>query len=248
MKKAVLCALGSCLALTSLVGCGGDPNVTLRVLADSSLTESFTELGRQFEKDHPGSKVEITFGPSADLAEQVDGGPAADVFAAASASDMDALVEADHAEKPEDFAKNRLEIAVPADNPGNVQALADLTEPKLKVAVCEVQVPCGKLTADLFAGAQLTVDAATRETDAQAVVTKVSLGEVDAGVVFTTDVRAAGDDVHNVEIPDEQNVSAAYPIATLTHSEHAEAAREFVDFVRSDAGAKILVAAGLQIP
>ncbi len=248
MKKALLPALACSLALASLVGCGGEQSLTLRVLADASLTESFTELGRRYEKDHPGAEVELTFGDSAGLAEQLDDGAEADVFAAANATDMDVVVEAGHADQAEDFAKNRLEIIVPPENPGKVQELADLADPRLRVALCQAQLPCGRLAAEVFARTQLSVEAAAEEADAQAVVTRVSLGEVDAGVVFTTDVRAAGDDVHNVEIPEGQNVSAIYPIAALTHSENTEAAQEFADFVVSAAGARILVAAGLQVP
>ncbi len=248
--RGLFSAVATCLALTSLVSCGGDDSgdVTIRVLAAASLTESFTELGQQFEKDHPGTTVELNFGPSSGLAEQIDSGAPADVFASASPTNMDAVVKAGDAEKPRDFARNSMEIAVPSDNPGNVQELADLTKPSLKVAVCQVQVPCGRAAAEVFAKAELSVEPATEETDVKAVLTKVSLGEVDAGVVYVTDVRAAGDDVRSVAILEEQNASTTYPIATLTHSEHADRAQEFVDLVLSETGKKVLKASGFQEP
>jgi molybdate transport system substrate-binding protein len=253
IRRRLLSAVATSVALASLVACGADDSgeagtVTVRVLAAASLTEVFTELGTEFEKDHPGTTVELSFGPSSGLAEQIDRGAPADVFASASPANMDAVVEAGHAERPTDFARNSMEIAVPPENPGDVRELADLTRRNLKVAVCQVEVPCGRTAAEVFASAGLTVEAATEETDVKAVLTKVRLGEVDAGVVYETDVRAAGDDVRGVAIPEEHNASTRYPIAALTGSQHPETAQEFVDLVLSTAGAKVLAAAGFQRP
>lgn len=251
MSLSLLSVLTGCLALTSLTACGSDDATTkgtIRVLAASSLTESFTELAKMFDKDHPDTLVELNFGPSSGLAEQIDSGAPADVFASASPATMDTVVEAGHAEGPEDFARNSMVIAVPADNPGTIAALADLAGSEVKVAVCQAQVPCGMVTAEVFSNAELTVEPITEETDVKAVLTKVSLGEVDAGIVYVTDVRAAGDDVRGIEIPEEQNASTTYPIATLTHSENAVLAEEFLDLVLSGVGAKVLGAAGFKSP
>lgn len=237
------------LAVVSSCGTGaGSGDEVVRVLAAASLTDSFSELGEQFETDHPGTRVELNFGPSSGLAAQIDSGAPADVFASASPANMEAVVGAGDAEDPEDFATNSMEIAVPADDPGRISGFADLAKPGVKVAVCQAQVPCGKVAAEVFDNAGLTVVPATEETDVRAVLTKVGLGEVDAGIVYVTDVLAAGDDVQGIEIPEEHNASTTYPIATLTHSEHAELAEEFVDLVLSDAGAKVLGAAGFQSP
>ena len=241
------------LALTSLAACGSDDDsakkdVTIQVFAAASLTESFTELGKQFESDHPGTKVEFNFGPSSGLVEQIDGGAPADVFASASPSNMDTLVSSGDAKDPQDFATNSMEIAVPPDNPAQIGALGDLVGQGVKVAVCQPQVPCGKVAAEVFANAGLTVKPASEEVDVKSVLTKVQLGEVDAGMVYVTDVQAAGDKVEGVEIPDTQNASTSYPIAALEGSKHQKEAAEFVDLVLSDDGAKVLEEAGFAKP
>ena len=250
-------SLAGALALTGLAACGSDDSsggagdsgsVTLRVFAAASLTESFTELGRQFEKEHPGTKVELNFGPSSGLAEQITSGAPADVFASASPSNMDTLVSAGDAEDPKDFATNSMEIATPPDNPAKVAGVDDLAEPGVKVALCQAQVPCGKVAAEVFANAGLTVTPVTEEVDVKSVLTKVTLGEVDAGVVYVTDVLAAGDKVKGVQIPADVNASTTYPIATLGGSKHADEAAEFVDLVLSDAGTSELEKAGFRSP
>jgi len=253
--RLLLCCLAGCLALTSFAACGSEDDsgathrdVTIRVFAAASLTGTFTELGRQFENDHPGTKVQFNFGPSSGLAEQIGSGAPADVFASASPSNMDTVVQADEAKDPKDFATNSMEIATPADNPGRIAALADLAKPDVKVAVCQAEVPCGKVAAEVFANANLTVKPATEEVDVKSVLTKVTLGEVDAGVVYVTDVLAAGDLVNGVEIPSDVNAETKYPIATLSGSKHTRTAGEFVELVLSDAGAKVLEDAGFQGP
>ncbi len=248
-----LTALAGCLALTSLAACGSaDPGsakeVRIRVFAAASLTGSFTELGQRFESDHPGVRVELNFGPSSGLAQQIGSGAPADVFASASPSNMDTVVQADEAKDPRDFATNSMEIAVPADNPAGIASLGDLTGKDVKVAVCQAQVPCGQVAAEVFTKAGLTVAPATEEVDVKSVLTKVSLGEVDAGVVYLTDVLAAGDKVRGIEIPDDVNATTAYPIATLTASAHASTAAQFVELVLSAEGARVLEDAGFQRP
>jgi molybdate transport system substrate-binding protein len=254
-SKTVLAALlTSLLALTSLAACGSDDDngggskVTLHVFAAASLTEAFTTLGKQFEKDHPGTKVELNFGPSSGLAEQITGGAPADVFASASPSNMDTLTQSGDASDPKDFAKNSGEIAVPPDNPAGITSVADLAKPGVKVAVCQSQVPCGKVATEVFANSKVTVKPATEEVDVKSVLTKVTLGEVDAGLVYVTDVKAAGDKVKGIEIPDDQNSITSYPIATLKDSKHEKEAGEFVDLVLSDDGSKVLTEAGFAQP
>ncbi len=256
MRTKLATLLAVLLGLTSIAACGSDESegsstkkdVTIRVFAAASLTESFTELGKQFEKDHPGTKVQLSIGPSSGLAEQIGSDAPADVFASASPSNMDTVVQAGDAKDPEDFATNSMEIATPPDNPGKIDSLDDLANPGVKVAVCQPQVPCGKVAAEVFSKANLNVKPATEEVDVKSVLTKVTLGEVDAGMVYVTDVRASGDKVKGVQIPDTQNASTSYPIATLTHSKHQKEASEFVDLVLSDDGARVLEEAGFKSP
>ncbi|MCW2806306.1 MAG: molybdenum transporter, periplasmic molybdate-binding protein [Marmoricola sp.] len=239
------------LSLPTVAACGGGSSKkkdTLRVFAASSLTGAFTTLGKDFEKKHPGVRVVFNFGPSSGLAEQIVQGAPAGVFASASPTTMDAVVERGDAKQPQTFASNSMEIVVPAANPGKVTSLKDLARPGLKVAVCQIQVPCGVTAAQLFKKAGTTVKPVTEETDVKSVLTKVVLGEVDAGVVYVTDALAAGSKVKGITIPAAQNASTAYPIAVLTHAKHAGQAQEFVDLVLSSDGAEVLRDAGFQKP
>jgi molybdate transport system substrate-binding protein len=243
-------AVAALLALVSLTACGGGGTKkdTLTVFAAASLTESFTALGKEFEKKHPGVKVAFNFGPSSGLAEQIQQGGQVGVFASASPSNMDTVVQAGDAKDPKTFATNRMEIAVPPANPAKITGLKDLARKDVKVALCQAQVPCGKVAAEVFSKAKLTVKPATEEVDVKSVLTKVTLGEVDAGVVYVTDVQAAGSKVKGIEIPPAQNASTGYPIAALAHAKHASQAQEFVDLVLSSEGAKVLKGAGFQVP
>ena len=128
---------------------------------------------------------------------------------------METLVSGGDAADPTNFAKNTLEIAVPPDNPAKIATLADLAKRGVKVALCQAQVPCGAVAAKVFTNAKLTVKPVTEEADVKSVLTKVTLGEVDAGVVYMTDVQAAGDKVNGIDIPADVNASTTYPIATL---------------------------------
>ncbi len=249
-------ALAGLVLLALLAACGsggtrsddGTTPVTIRVFAAASLTESFTELGKQFEAAHPGTTVEFNFGPSSGLAEQIGSGAPSDVFASASEANMSAVTRSGQARAPRDFVTNTMEIAVPPDNPAGITGLDSLVGDDVSVALCQPQVPCGQVAAEVFAKARITVKPVTEEVDVKSVLTKVTLGEVDAGLVYVTDVQAAGDRVTGIAIPAELNASTAYPIATLTASKHAQTASDFVDFVLSDAGSKVLLAAGFQAP
>jgi len=229
---------------TSPSGLEGD----ITVLAAASLTESFNTLGEQFEKANPGVHVTFSFAASSALAAQIADGAPADVFASASSKTMDDVVTAGDATDPVVFATNSMEIAVPPANPGKVTGLGDLAKSGVKSALCQPEVPCGATAAKVFTNAEITVKPVTLEPDVKAVLSKVTLGEVDAGVVYVTDVIAAGTDVTGVEIPDDVNASTDYPIAPLAKSAHADVAKAFVDYVLSSAGTSVLSAAGFAQP
>jgi molybdate transport system substrate-binding protein len=218
----------------------------LTVFAAASLKDSFTDLGKQFEAAHPGVKVTFSFAASSALAAQITSGAPADVFASASTKNMDQVAAA--AAAPKVFAKNVMEIAVPPSNPGKVTGPNSLASPSVKTALCQPQVPCGATAAKVFTNAKITVKPVTLEPDVKAVLSKVQLGEVDAGVVYVTDVLAAGAKVKGVEIPADVNASTNYPIAALTKSANAKAASAFVDYVLSPTGGSVLTAAGFQKP
>jgi molybdate transport system substrate-binding protein len=244
------------LAALLLPACGspdatgdpGDRSGEITVFAASSLTGSLTELGERFEAAHPGTRVNFSFGASSSLAAQITSGAPADVFASASAKNMDTVVTAKAANPPTTFARNVMEIAVPPDNPAGISALADLARPTVKVALCAAEVPCGVGARAVLTNAGLTVRPVTEEVDVKATLTKVQLGEVDAGIVYVTDVLAAGDKVKGIGIPAELNAATSYPISTLTGSQNADLAQAYVDFVLSADGTRALTAAGFQAP
>ncbi len=220
----------------------------ITVYAASSLKDVFTLLGKEFSAAHPGTTVVFSFGSSSTLAQQLTQGAPADVFASASKTTMQTAVTAGSVTTSRVFATNVLEIATPPDDPGHVSALADLARSGVKVAVCQPAVPCGAGAAELFTKAGLSVTSVSQEADVKSVLTKVELGEVDAGVVYVTDVKAAGAKVRGIEIPTASNVSTSYPIGVVTASTEQAAAAEFVAFVLSSAGRQTLAAAGFGGP
>ena len=250
--------LAGCASDDSGSGTGGgaasstaaSPSISgdITVLAAASLTESFTTLGRQFEAAHPGVRVTFGFAGSSALATQITSGAPADVFASASTKNMDTVVAAGAAADPTVFAENIMEIAVPPSNPGKVTGVDSLASSAVKTALCQPQVPCGAAAEKVLTNAQVTVKPVTLEPDVKSVLSKVQLGEVDAGVVYVTDVQAVGDKVVGVEIPADVNASTSYPIAGLTKSANAATAAAFVDYVLSPAGATVLTSAGFQQP
>jgi len=241
-----------------LAGCGsgtgtdagatGGLSGTVTVFAAASLTGSFGTLGEQFQAAHPGVTVRFNFAASSALAESIAQGAPADVFASASAKNMDSVVQAGDAADPRTFAKNAMQVAVPPDNPAGVTALADLAKPGVKVALCQDQAPCGTVAKQVLDKAKLTVKPVTLGADVKAVLTAVQLGEVDAGMVYRTDVQAAGDKVRGIEIPPAQNASTSYPVAVLSEAPNQAAARAFVDYVLSAEGATVLTGAGFAGP
>jgi molybdate transport system substrate-binding protein len=238
-----------------LAACGGGSGPdesgsggSITVLAAASLQETFTELAALFEAANAGSEVTLSFGPSSGLTTQVVEGAPVDVLATASEKTMDTVTDAGLTVGPTTFAVNTMAIATPVDPSVPVDGLDDLADPEVKVAVCAQEVPCGVAADALFDKAGLMVSPVTREVDVKAVLAKVTLGEVDAGVVYATDVRAAGDTVVGVAIPDADNVTTTYPISAITTSSDRGTADAFVAFVLSAQGQEVLAGAGFSAP
>ncbi len=224
------------------------PGGTITVFAAASLMGTFTQLGKQFQAAHKGDTVKFSFGPSDGLAAQITSGAPADVFASASAKTMDTVVTGGDASSPQNFAKNVMEVAVPPNNPAKVTSVKDLAKSSVKVALCQPTVPCGVVAAEVFKNAGIKVKPVTLQADVKSVLTQVELGNVDAGMVYVTDVMAAGSKVKGVTIPANVNASTLYPIATISSSKHKSEAQAFVDYVLSPAGQQVLAAAGFQKP
>ncbi|MFD9984660.1 molybdate ABC transporter substrate-binding protein [Streptomyces massasporeus] len=219
------------------------------VFAAASLKESFTTLGRQFEKEHPGTKVTFSFGGSDSLAASITGGAPADVFASASPKTMKIVTDAgDASGTPATFVRNQLEIATLPGNPGKISSLEDLTRAGRKVVLCDKEVPCGAAAQKALDASRLKLTPVSYEQDVKAALTKVELKEADAAVVYKTDVRAAGDKVEGVEFPESADAVNDYPIALLKNARNAEAAKAFIALVRSADGQKVLTGAGFLKP
>jgi molybdate transport system substrate-binding protein len=224
---------------------GAKPVGTATVFAAASLTGAFQRVASAFEKAQPGVRVELNFAGSQTLVQQIQQGAPADVFASADEANMQKLVASGEvAGAPQLFAHNALQIVVAAGNPKRIAGLADLRAPGLVIALCGTTVPCGRYAGEAFGKASLAVPAASQELDVKAVVMKVALGEVDAGIVYVTDVRAAGGRVEGVDIPEAFNVVARYPIATLKSAPNPTAAAAFVAFVLSPEGQGVLATFG----
>lgn len=221
----------------------------LTVLAAASLTEIFQKLGPVFEAANPGVHVKFSFGGSPALAAQIVAKAPADVFAAASPATMKTVTDAgDAAGTPAVFVRNQLQIAVPPTNPGNVTGLADFGKSGLKIVVCAVAVPCGAAADKVFKAAGITPAIASYEQDVKGVLTKVELGEADAGLVYKTDVRSAGDKVKGVDFPEASKAVNDYPIVALTTGANPAAAAAWVAFITSAAAKQALADAGFLVP
>ncbi|MFE9626314.1 molybdate ABC transporter substrate-binding protein [Streptomyces sp. NPDC006527] len=222
---------------------------TVTVFAAASLQESFTTLGEEFEKTHPGTKVTFNFGGSDTLAANITGGAPADVFAAASAKTM--AIVTDHkanATPPVTFVRNRLAIATLPGNPDGITSLEDLTRPGLKVVLCDRTVPCGAAAQKALDASGLKLTPVSYEQDVKGALTKVELKEADAAVVYKTDVHAAGDKVDGVDFPESADAVNDYPLTLLRDAPNAEAAKAFIALVRSADGQKVLSEAGFLKP
>ncbi|MFF4058915.1 molybdate ABC transporter substrate-binding protein [Streptomyces sp. NPDC001668] len=222
---------------------------TVTVFAAASLKESFTTLGKQFERAHPGTKVTFSFGGSDSLAASITGGAPADVFASASPKTMKIVTDAgDASGTPVTFVRNQLEIATLPGNPDKVTSLKDLTRSDLKVVLCDKEVPCGAAAQKALDASRLKLTPVSYEQDVKAALTKVELKEADAAVVYKTDVHAAGDKVEGVEFPESADAVNDYPITLLKDAQHTDAAKAFIALVRSAEGQKVLTGAGFLKP
>src|SRR4051812_19472048 len=222
---------------------------TVTVFAAASLKESFTALGKEFEKEHPGTKVTFSFGGSDSLAASITGGAPADVFASASPKTMKIVTDAgDASGTPATFVRNQLEIATLPGNPDKVASLKDLTKSGLKVVLCDKTVPCGAAAQKALEASELRLTPVSYEQDVKAALTKVELKEADAAVVYKTDVRAAGDKVEGVKFPESADAVNDYPITLLKDAQHTDAAKAFIALVRSAEGQKVLTGAGFLKP
>jgi len=251
--------LGLGLALT---GCaGGAPAATgpsasagslegsITVFAAASLKATFTELADDFEAANPGTIVELNFAGSSDLVTQITEGAPADVFASADTKNMAKVTEAALADgAPVDFATNTLEIAVPPGNPAGIESFADLARADAKVVVCAPAVPCGAATSTVETATGVDIAPVSEESSVTDVLGKVASGEADAGLVYVTDVIAAGDTVEGIAFDESGEAVNTYPIAALRDSASPAVARAFVAFVASAAGQRVLADAGFGAP
>jgi len=231
---------------------------TLTVLAAASLTESFSEMGKLFEANNPGVTVAFNFAGSQQLAQQLDQGAPADVFASASKKYMDAAVTSKRVSKydAKTFVTNRLVVIFPKENPAGLKELKDLAKPGLKLDLADKSVPAGQYSLDFLGKAvkdpgfdlsfkdSVIKNVVSYETDVKAVVAKVSLGEVDAGIVYITDYNAGADKLEKLDIPDALNTVATYPIAAISDSKNSDLANAFVGLVISPEGQKIMAKYG----
>lgn len=225
------------------------PATTITVSAAASLSDVFPVIGRAFTKRYPNIRVAFNFAASNALVEQLRAGAPVDVIATASEPTMWKAVNAGWAGRPVLFARNSMAVALPKGNPGRVRSLDSLADPAVTVAVCNVAVPCGTAARDLLARNRITVNPVTRELDVRAVLAKVEADEVDAGIVYVTDIRAAGASIASLPIPASRNVTTTYPIATVTSSQQPQASRAFIDYVRGSSSAQgILRAWGFAKP
>ena len=259
-RARISCLLLACLAVGSLAACGGgsgggggeqSEDSTLTVLAASSLTDAFGELEGTFEEQNGGIDVSTSFAGSSELLAQIQQGAPADVFASADEAKMDTALEEGLVAEPEVFVRNRPVVIVPADNPAGIEELRDLAEADAQIVLAEEAVPIARYAEEVLdnADAEYGGDFAqrvrdklvSREANVRAAANRVALGEADATFVYVSDVTEdIRDRVRVVEIPEELNVVATYPIATIEESQNPELARAWVDLVLSDEGQRVL--------
>lgn len=219
------------------------------VFAAASLTDAFGAIATGFEEAHPGTSVTLNLAGSQQLAGQILAGAPADVFASANAAQMARITEEGlTSAQPVTFAENSLAIAVEPGNPKDVAGLGDLARDDLVVVLAAEEVPAGAFARQALDAAGVGVRPASLETDVRAALSKVQLGEADAGIVYASDVVAAGDGVTRVEIPAAENVLASYPVAPLEAASNPEGAAAFVDFLRSPTARETLTGLGFRSP
>lgn len=258
MRKGRLSAvLVSLLAFTACARSAEEPATTTEpdlrgevlISAAASLTDAFADIEAEFEGANPGVDVILNLGPSSGLREQILEGAPADVFSSANRSNMDQVVEAGEAAgEPEIFVNNLLQIVVPAGNPAGVIGLEDFANDELLIGLCAEDVPCGDFGREALRNAGVTPAIDTNEPDVRALLTKIEVGELDAGIIYVTDVLSTDGAVEGVDIPEDVNVIAEYPIASLAGAPNPEAAAAFVDYVLSEEGQAILGEYGFASP
>lgn len=247
-RRRRMALLGVLVAAASASCRSAADSTELLVFAASSLSHAFEEVGAAFEARHPESRVQVSSAASSALREQILEGAPADVFASANEETMAQIADAGLVDgAPVVFALNAMEIAVPSANPGAVSGLADLARPELLIGLCAAQVPCGDYARSVLAAAGIAASIDTDEPDAGALMSKIEAGELDAAIVYRSDV-AASDRARGIEIPAADNVGARYLIAALSGSGHPGAAARFVEFVRSEPGRAILAEHGFGVP
>jgi molybdate transport system substrate-binding protein len=247
----MLAACSSSTTTAPSAGSSGSGKVsgTVVVFAATSLTDAFDKIGAQFEKAHPGVTVKFNYNGSSSLATSITQGAPADVFASAAPANMKTVTDAgDAAGTPQVFTRNTGEIMVENGNPKKITSVKDLANPAIKVAVCAPQVPCGAVATAIFKNAGVTVKPVSEETNVGGVVTKVTLGEVDAGIVYVTDVKESEGKATGVPIPADQNDITEYPIVQVKGAPNATAGKAFISYVLGPDGQKVLASFGFLPP
>jgi molybdate transport system substrate-binding protein len=230
-------------------GAGGGGTQTLTVFAAASLQKTFTTLGQQFEQQHAGTKVTFSFAGSSDLVTQIVNGAPADVFASADQKNMGKVTDKKlTVADPVNFATNVLTIVTPPSNPKKVATFADLAKPGIQVVVCAPEVPCGSATQKVEQQTGTTLKPVSEESSVTDVLNKVTSGEADAGVVYVTDAKGAGDRVTAVNFAESSQAVNTYPIAVLVNSKQQDLARQFEDYVTGPQGQQVLHDAGFGAP
>jgi molybdate transport system substrate-binding protein len=233
--------------------------IPLTIFAAASLTDAFTTIGQNFSAAHPGVEVAFNFGGSQQLAQQIGQGAPADLFAAANGRQMGVAIESGRVVSgaEQTFIHNRLVVVTPVDNPAGIATLADLAKPGLQIVLATKEVPVGQYALDFLDKAEadgtlgvgyrdaVLANVVSYEENVRTVLAKVTLGEADAGIVYRSDVTpTAAEQVQRIDIPDNLNTIASYPIAPLSDSPHAALAQQFIDYLLSPEGQQILEDAG----
>jgi molybdate transport system substrate-binding protein len=222
---------------------------TVRVFAAASLTDAYGDIAAAFEAEHPGVIVELNLAGSSSLVTQILEGSPADVVATADQRTMGQLVEEQLlGAEPEVVAENALELVVPAGNPGDVGGLDDLADDDLLVGICAPQVPCGALAEDALSAAGVVAAPDTEEPNVRALLTKLTSGDLDVGLVYRSDVVAAGDAVERIAAPELDGITTAYPVAALADAGDRATADALVDFITGPEGRRILADHGFIVP
>jgi molybdate transport system substrate-binding protein len=246
-RIATAALIAGCL-LATLPACGGgtEAKSKLTIFAASSLTESFDQLERAYEKEHPGVDIVISYGSSTELADQITQGAPADVIATADANSIGTVDDAGLLDgAPQQFTSNTLAIVTPADNPAAVASIDDLND--VDFVTCDPSAPCGAAASSFLKKAGISAAPVSLEADVKSVLSKVTLGEADAGIVYVTDSVAAGEKVTTVAIPADLNVVNPYFLGVVKASDAPDLAGDWIALVMSQVGHRVLADAGFGV-